>query len=352
MNLGYLFAKGLRLGGSIYLIFLAIKLIRLYREKRSTELGIILAFAAALLGYLLAPFPFHFKELQYLAFPLLFGAWAAPYTIYLMAGIFFEEDYKITKKHFGFLLALEALQFYLFYSSINPLPHWLYENNSTLSLMVHIVLPRMIGALLALAAIYKVYRVKISDQNEVKRKKRNQFVAFTSFLTLIVVGSETWGYIFGHSNFVEALTTALCIYLIYQVTEESLRPNSFWTKTSNIKQKSTKDLAAEINELFQNEKVYLSSKLNIRSLAKKIKAPEYRVRETIQSEFGFQHFKSFLNHYRIEEAKKLLQTPDVQETSIYNLAQDVGFGSLASFNRVFKESVGIPPTEFRKSQNL
>ncbi len=57
-------------------------------------------------------------------------------------------------------------------------------------------------------------------------------------------------------------------------------------------------------------------------------------------------FRKLLNDHRVEEATLLLRDTDMQVTQI---AFDVGFNSLASFNRVFKETTGPSPTEYRES---
>ena len=60
-------------------------------------------------------------------------------------------------------------------------------------------------------------------------------------------------------------------------------------------------------------------------------------------------FKQFLNNYRVDYAKKLLLDPDV---SITAAAYTSGFQSIRSFNRIFQETLGITPTEFRKNAEI
>jgi AraC-like DNA-binding protein len=56
-------------------------------------------------------------------------------------------------------------------------------------------------------------------------------------------------------------------------------------------------------------------------------------------------FKEYLLRRRIEEAKNLLQTPNLQITRI---CFECGFDSLQSFNRVYKKYQKTSPSEFRK----
>ncbi|MFD2673623.1 helix-turn-helix transcriptional regulator [Marinicrinis sediminis] len=57
----------------------------------------------------------------------------------------------------------------------------------------------------------------------------------------------------------------------------------------------------------------------------------------------------YANDIRIEKAKELLQEPDIK---IYDIADLVGYSTISYFNRVFKESVGISPSDFRRKVGL
>lgn len=54
---------------------------------------------------------------------------------------------------------------------------------------------------------------------------------------------------------------------------------------------------------------------------------------------------SYLNSLRLEEAQALLKET---ELSMPQIVSQTGFGSLRSFNRTFRQSFGLSPTEYRK----
>ena len=57
--------------------------------------------------------------------------------------------------------------------------------------------------------------------------------------------------------------------------------------------------------------------------------------------------KTYVDRLRLEEAKKrLLQTDE----KIIDIAVSVGFGSLSTFNRFFKEQTGETPQAYRKDR--
>ncbi len=54
------------------------------------------------------------------------------------------------------------------------------------------------------------------------------------------------------------------------------------------------------------EKAYLDPALSIGALAEKIGAPEHQLRALINKSMGHRNFRSFLNGYRMAEAKEAL----------------------------------------------
>jgi len=61
------------------------------------------------------------------------------------------------------------------------------------------------------------------------------------------------------------------------------------------------------------------------------------------------NFYEFINHYRIEEAKKLLTLPENKSKKITEIYLESGFNSKSVFNTFFKNIVGMTPTQFRKN---
>ena len=58
--------------------------------------------------------------------------------------------------------------------------------------------------------------------------------------------------------------------------------------------------------------------------------------------------RRLFNDHRVEEAKLLSRSSDMHVTQT---AFDVGFNSLASFNRVFKAIMEVSPTEYRTASS-
>ena len=101
--------------------------------------------------------------------------------------------------------------------------------------------------------------------------------------------------------------------------------------------------------LLEAEDVYAHPNLTIDTLATRLEVPAHRLRKMINQGLGFRNFPAFINGYRIRAAKRMLADPHRSRTAIISIAFESGFSSLQSFNRVFKLSVGVTPSEFRKS---
>ncbi|GJL92388.1 helix-turn-helix domain-containing protein [Hyphococcus sp.] len=95
--------------------------------------------------------------------------------------------------------------------------------------------------------------------------------------------------------------------------------------------------------------VYREESLSVAALAEKVGVPEHQLRKLINGALRFRNFSSFLNARRIEDAKAELADGDNARKQILQIALDLGYGSIAPFNRAFKMATGQTPTEFRKS---
>ena len=93
--------------------------------------------------------------------------------------------------------------------------------------------------------------------------------------------------------------------------------------------------------------VFLEPNLTIGTLAAKMNMPEHRLRKLINNHLGHRNFAAFINDQRIDEAKRRLGNGELAREQITGLAFDLGFASLAPFNRAFRDRVGMSPSEYR-----
>ena len=110
------------------------------------------------------------------------------------------------------------------------------------------------------------------------------------------------------------------------------------------------DVVAQLDDLMTKQFVYRKMSLTIGQLARQLCLPEYRLRRVINAGLGFRNFNDYLNGFRIKEAGTRLADPSKPDEAILNIALDVGFRSLSSFNKAFRDSFGVTPTQYRQQR--
>lgn len=104
------------------------------------------------------------------------------------------------------------------------------------------------------------------------------------------------------------------------------------------------ELLRRIQSLLDREKVYQEPSYSRSDLARELGAAESVVSRIINAHFG-KSVPQLLNEYRIADAQRLLR-----ETAapVRQIAEESGFHSAATFNRVFREVTGRTPTAYRQ----
>jgi AraC-like DNA-binding protein len=96
------------------------------------------------------------------------------------------------------------------------------------------------------------------------------------------------------------------------------------------------------------EGFYRTEKLTLKKLSEATDIPEYRLRKVINQALGYRNFNDYINQLRVAEAsERLLDEP---ETPVLNISLDVGYRTLSSFNRAFRDIQNTTPTEFRQAR--
>lgn len=109
-----------------------------------------------------------------------------------------------------------------------------------------------------------------------------------------------------------------------------------------------KDLIDKLIKVFENEKIYLDSKLSLEKLAKKLDSNRTYISKTINAYYKIP-YNDLVNQYRIDEACVLLTSKKYLHYSIEGIAQTVGYHNLSSFNSAFKRLTGTTPSKFKEN---
>ncbi len=120
-------------------------------------------------------------------------------------------------------------------------------------------------------------------------------------------------------------------------------------KSSKLTEEEASDYVRLLDRYMAQEKPYLEYELSLEHLASRTSIPARYLSQIINERFQ-KNFFDFVNSYRVEEAKRLLEDKSL-DLRINEVMYDSGFNSKSTFNSVFKKSIGMTPSEFRRSTN-
>ena len=98
----------------------------------------------------------------------------------------------------------------------------------------------------------------------------------------------------------------------------------------------------------ETEKPYLNGDLSLSSLAEKLKLSPHQLSQLLNDRLN-KKFNDFVNEYRVTALASKLQDTTLANVKIEELAFDCGFNSKSVFNTAFKKTMGITPSQYRKS---
>ncbi len=104
-------------------------------------------------------------------------------------------------------------------------------------------------------------------------------------------------------------------------------------------------LVQRLLEFMKAEKPHLNPDVNLALLSSKLKVSSEYLSAILNSRLN-QSFFDFINHYRVEEFKRLCKDPGKKNLTLIALAYESGFNSKATFNRVFKREMNCTPSEY------
>lgn len=105
-----------------------------------------------------------------------------------------------------------------------------------------------------------------------------------------------------------------------------------------------------LESLIQNEKLYLVDDLKLPDVAKKLSVSNNHLSQIINKNLNTS-FTNYINEYRINTAKELLQNcVQTGYKNITTLAFNSGFNNRTSFYRVFKKMTGESPKKYWEKQ--
>jgi len=134
-----------------------------------------------------------------------------------------------------------------------------------------------------------------------------------------------------------------------ELLEEIVEGNDVTVEFEEIKTENEEKLKIKLIEQFEDHKLHTNPDLRITTISEKLGTNRTYISRLINEEFGM-NFNEFVNKYRLNEAKEMLSCKNHNIYTMEHIAEKSGFGSAASFSRVFKDSEGITPGKYRINQ--
>ena len=300
--------------------------------------------------------------------------------VYFYTKSLLNPSFKITKKEFPHLIPAIL---YLIYSLIvfvtdklildtyyfyadgrdKDLANW-YQASGLISMSFYLIL-----SLRYYSGYKKLVFDKVSYADTILfRWIKNFMIAFLGILVLRVLffilnpdwgefGSQFWHYISfsfvfyyisinGYSNAIKV--TAYADEKgeglnVFSEDDKSVKPAS---EDSSI-EKDIELWKSKLQSAISGQQLYKNPRLTLLDVAKELDTNSKTISSVVNS--GFQmNFNDFINHYRIEAVKDLINSGEHIKTTLLGIALDCGFNSKATFNRAFKKSTSLSPQDYIK----
>ena len=161
---------------------------------------------------------------------------------------------------------------------------------------------------------------------------------------------------------IDTLTLVLFMFMIYWIAYNGLSQPEIFKKRLFLGTDNNTDLSIskeskeasletdiqkfnEIKNKIEKRELYINPKLNLRSLSSELNIKERELSRLI-NEYGKVNFYQFVNEYRIEKFKQLVQSSKFHQFTLLGLANEAGFSSKSTFYATFNKFEGMSPNQY------
>ncbi|WP_430815624.1 helix-turn-helix domain-containing protein [Carboxylicivirga sp. RSCT41] len=165
-----------------------------------------------------------------------------------------------------------------------------------------------------------------------------QWAGLSSLLTFFTI---LW---IGHNGFSQPEIFKQKLF-IQPIIDEEAEGSKAYAKQDEDSERWTK-----LNMLVQEQRLYTNPKLNLRMLSDISEIGEKEVSRLINQQEQC-NFYSYINRFRVDEFKRLLNSERAGQLSMLGLAEEAGFNSKSTFYTVFKSLEGQTPSQYKASMS-
>lgn len=218
--------------------------------------------------------------------------------------------------------------------------------------------------------LYFTWQTFINSQNKLNTYYSTSKVNEFQWIKILLIGAilivssdiitELYDMLFGKALVdTEYLSVSglvvLIAYLGYHSIQQSniFMPDFLWDVSNNNEQPakvlSEGDhlLKQKLQELMKSEKPFLNEDLTLGQLATMLDTSDKTLSYILNQKLE-RNFYNYINGHRLDHFVDLLSSDKINSHTILALAQDSGFKSKTTFNRIFKKKYNCSPSEYRK----
>ncbi len=196
--------------------------------------------------------------------------------------------------------------------------------------------------------IYQIYIIRKYSENEKSRSAILKIMLFLSISAILTIIPEL-----APVNIKDIYSVLVLIIFFYLMTmrypqifillrEEAQKVQYTRSKINNL---DIELIKKNLEHKLKEEKLFLESDLTLKDLSNDIGITPHQLSEILNVYYK-QSFYDFINHFRIEEAKKIFASDNT--ATALGICFHVGFNSNSAFYRAFKKETGISPGSYRK----
>ena len=198
-------------------------------------------------------------------------------------------------------------------------------------------------------ATFLLYRWRGRKERNAGELESARYVGYTLFFMFIIHMAETLRTIFPESPYLRDVVPLIGAVSVLILTFVALGESRVFVRIGAEQRKRSEqsDIAFEaLEQLVQGEKLYLQAGLSLDDLAARTGIGARKLSLMIR-EFSGKSFIGYINHYRLEHARKMLRSGEEKQTSVEAIGLLSGFGSRSSFYSAFKKTYKQSPAEYR-----
>jgi len=149
---------------------------------------------------------------------------------------------------------------------------------------------------------------------------------------------------------------AMIIQFIYLFVKSTWQTSLFSTEIVNeVKNKDAilkiadevvEDYFLKLMDYINEKKPYLNEGCSIQSVSDYTGISVHHLSNILNNHFH-KNFPDFINEYRTNEAKRILESDISNKMTLEAVGFECGFGSKSSFNKAFKKNTSLTPSEYR-----